>query len=213
MQYKKYCNKILPRRLYIVEDYNDVNLNSKKNMLVIHPEDQTTSMLKGLYEGAVCTLISKPLSRRDMRRLLRETEPNERVLLLGHGSANGLFHREDPSSAQFDSFIISHAHAYPLRKHGANLVGIWCHAADFARRERLQGLFSGMIISDMEEAQQYHVHTTQEELDRENIKLVERLRSLLDEGISLREIPQRMLELDDAHTPLTEFNYKNFYYL
>ena len=70
-----------------------------------------------------------------------------------------------------------------------------------------------MIISEMSEAEMYHIETTQEELDRENIKLVERLRSLLDEGISLEEIPQRMLELDDAHTPLTEFNYQNFYFL
>ena len=181
-------------------------------MLVIHPVDQTTSMLKGLYEGAVCTLISKPLSRRDMRRLLRETEPHERVLLLGHGSANGLFHRVDSSSAQFDSFIISHAHAYPLRKHGANLVGIWCHAADFARRERLQGLFSGMIISDMEEAQQYHVHTTQEELDRENMKLAARLRYLLDAKVPLGYIPELLPPLDDVKSELTTFNYRNFIY-
>ncbi len=181
-------------------------------MLVIHPEDQTTSMLKGLYEGAVCTLVSRPLSRRDMRRLLREREPQERVLLLGHGSADGLFYREDSSSSRFDSFIISHAHAYPLRKHGANLVGIWCHAADFARRERLQGLFSGMIISEMEEAQQYHVHTTQEELDRENEKLAARLRYLFDSKVPLSDIPELLPGLDDVKSELTTFNYRNFIY-
>lgn len=181
-------------------------------MLVIHPEDVTTRMLKGLYEGKDCALITSPLSRHDMRRLLRETPSHERIMLLGHGSADGLLYRADSSADGFDSLIISHAHAYPLRKHGANLVGIWCNAADFARRERLQGLFSGMIISELEEAQRYNVRTTQEELDRENVKLAARLRCLLDAKVPLGYIPERMPGLDDVKSELTTFNYRNFFY-
>ena len=37
--------------------------------------------------------------------------------------------------------------------------------------------------------------------------------ALLNEGIPLSEIPERMLAMDDVHSPLTTFNYKNFYYL
>ena len=70
-----------------------------------------------------------------------------------------------------------------------------------------------MIISELSEALLYNVETTQVELDRENVKLARRLRTLFDEGIPLREIPKRMLALDDVHSPLTAFNYKNFYYL
>ena len=134
-------------------------------------------------------------------------------MLLGHGSYKGLFSRENDEQDVFDRLIIRHSHAYYLRKHGANIVAVWCNADLFARTERLHGLFTGMIISELSEALMYDVETTQEELDRENVKLVNRLRTLLDEGVSLRDIPQRMLELDDAHTPLTEFNYKNFHYL
>ena len=36
---------------------------------------------------------------------------------------------------------------------------------------------------------------------------------VFDEGFSNSDIPQRMLALDDAHTPLTEFNYHNIHYL
>jgi len=43
--------------------------------------------------------------------------------------------------------------------------------------------------------------------------LVKRLRSLLDEDIPLHEIPDRILAMDDVHSPLTKFNYKNFVYL
>ena len=65
----------------------------------------------------------------------------------------------------------------------------------------------------LSEALLYHVETTQEELDRENVKLAMRLRTLLDEEIPLREIPERMLAMDDVHSPLTTFNYKNFFFL
>ena len=69
-----------------------------------------------------------------------------------------------------------------------------------------------MIVSELSEALLYHVETTQEELDRENVKLACRLRTLLDERIPLSELPKRMLDMDDVHLPLTAFNYKNFYY-
>ena len=69
-----------------------------------------------------------------------------------------------------------------------------------------------MIVSELCEALLYQVETTQEELDRENVKLARRLRTLLDTRIPLSEIPKRILVMDDVHSPLTTFNYKNFYY-
>ena len=72
---------------------------------------------------------------------------------------------------------------------------------------------TGMIVSELSEALLYQVETTQEELDRENVKLAMRLRTLFDAKIPLSEIPKRMLAMDDVHSPLTTFNYKKFYYL
>ena len=134
-------------------------------------------------------------------------------MLLGHGSDKGLSFRKDDSKDEFDKVIVSHAHAYHLRKHGRNIVAVWCNADQFACAEGLHGLFTGMIVSELNEALLYQVETTQEELDRENVKLARRLRALLDERIPLSEIPKRMLAMDDVHSPLTTFNYKNFYYL
>ena len=182
-------------------------------MLVVHPTDITTTVLCTLYKGIESKVIDQNMSKREIEHMLHHSPQCERIMLLGHGSDKGLFSREDDRINVFNRIIVRHSHAYYLRKHGANIVAVWCNANLFAQKECLHGLFTGMIISEMSEAEMYHIETTQEELDRENIKLVKRLRSLLDEGISLREIPQRMLELDDAHTPLTEFNYKNFYYL
>lgn len=182
-------------------------------MLVIHPKDNTTAMLSALYEGMGAHVIDDVRSTREIGHLLHHLSSQERIMLLGHGSKQGLFFRKDDTQDVFDKILVGHPHAFYLRKHGGNIVAVWCHADLFARAEGLHGLFSGMIISEMSEALLYDVETTQEELDRENVKLSRRLRLLFDEGIPLSDIPERMLALDDIHSPLTTFNYKSFYYL
>ncbi len=183
-------------------------------MLVIHPTDRTTAMLSLLYQGMDgVTLLTQSSCNAEIKSRLNHVSKQERIMLLGHGSENGLFSRGDDCRKEFDRLIISHSHAYYLRKHGGNMVAVWCNADLFARKEGLHGLFSGMIISEMDEAELYNIPTSQEELDEENVKLATRLRSLLDTGTPLHEIPLLMRGLDDRHSTLTEFNYKNFYYL
>ena len=151
-------------------------------------------MLSALYEGIEAQVIDGDCSTKEMSRLLHHISPQECIMLLGHGSEG-------------------HPHAYHLRKHGGNIVAVWCNADQFARAEGLHGLFTGMIVSELSEALLYEVETTQEELNCENVKLAQRLRTLLDENIPLGEIPKRMLTMDDMHSPLTTFNYRNFCYL
>jgi len=182
-------------------------------MLVIHPKDKTTAIVfsPSFSLGGKHSARQRP--SKEMGRLLHHVSTQERIMLLGHGSDKGLFFRADDSKDEFDKIIVSHSHAYHLRKHGGNIVAVWCNADQFARAEGLHGLFTGMIVSELNEALLYQVKTTQEELNRENVKLARRLRALIDERIPLSEIPKRMLAMDDVHSPLTTFNYKNFYYL
>ena len=182
-------------------------------MLVIHPKDKTTAMLSALYEGLEAQVVDDNRSTKEMGHLLRHVSTQERIMLLGHGSDKGLFYRADDSKEGFDKVIVGHPHTYHLRKHRGNIVAVWCNADQFARAEGLHGLFSGMIVSELSESLLYQVETKQEELDRENVKLAMRLRTLLDEDIRLSEIPERMLASDDVHSPLTTFNYQHFYYL
>ena len=180
---------------------------------MIHPKDKTTTMLSALYDGLEAQVIDDYRSTKEMGHLLHHVSTQERIMLLGHGSDKGLFFRKDDSKDEFDKIIVGHSHAYHLRKHGGNIVAVWCNADQFARAEGLHGLFSGMIVSELSEAQLYKIETTQEELDSENVKLARRLRTLLDERIPLSEIPKRLLAMDNVHSPLTTFNYTNFYYL
>lgn len=182
-------------------------------MLVIHPKDKTTAMLSALYDGLEAQVVDNYRSTKEMGHLLHHVSTQERIMLLGHGSDKGLFFREDDSKNEFDKIIVGHSHRYHLHNHGSNIVAVWCNADQFALAEGLHGLFTGMIVSELNEALLYQVETTQEELDRENVKLARRLRALLDERIPLSETPKRMLAMDDVQSPLTTFNYNNFYYL
>lgn len=182
-------------------------------MLVIHPTDKTTAMLSILYEGLEVKLIESDCSNKKMGHLLRHTSPRVRIMLLGHGSNNGLFFRKNDEEEGFDGIIVGHPQAYYLRKHCGDIIGMWCHAMEFAKKEGLHGLFSGMIISEMSEAEEYGVATDKESMDRTNRIMFTQLRRLLDDGIPLHEIPERLKTLDTTQSELSRFNYERFYYL
>lgn len=182
-------------------------------MIVIHPKDKTTAMLSTLYDGLEAQVVADYRSTKEIGHLLHHVSTQERIMLLGHGSDKWLFFRADDCKDEFDKIIVGHSHAYSLRKHGCNIVAVWCNADRFACAEGLHGLFTGMIVSELSEALLYHIETTKEELNQENVKLARRLRTLLDERIPLSEIPERMSAMDGVHSPLTTFNYKNFHYL
>lgn len=171
-------------------------------------------MLTALYDGMPdARLLDCTLSGNAIAHVLRHTPQSERIMLLGHGCDRGLFWREDDTKDGFDRIVVGHNHAYHLRRHGGNIVAVFCNADIFAKSEGLHGLYTGMIISEMSEAALYDIETTQDELDRENDLFASRLRRLLDEEVPLHHIPLRMKEMDDAHTPLTTFNYNNIHYL
>ena len=175
-------------------------------MIVIHPQDRTTQMLSILYRDCPdVRLVDQSWSKREINHLLHAALPREQIMLLGHGGDKGLFSRPDSENAGFDRIIVGHQQAYYLRPHC--LIGVFCHANLFAENEHLQGLFTGMFISEMHEAEEYGIVTSQQELDQENDLFMKRLRALLDEKVRFPEIPGRMKLLDQSHTPLTEFNY------
>lgn len=181
-------------------------------MLVIHPIDKTTEFLNGLYNELDGVLkLDQGCSNHEIKHQLSCTPSCETIMMLGHGSDKGLFSRSDDANKEFDRIIVGHAHAYYLRKH--RLIGIWCHASLFAEAEHLHGLFSGMFISEMEEAVEYGIETSPDELSVEMEKFVKRLRYLLDNNVLLHEIPQLIKDMDDVHSPLTEFNYSGIRYL
>ena len=90
-------------------------------------------------------------------------------------------------------------------------IGIWCYANKFAEKYKLHGLFSGMVISELQEAIDLEFHVTKDEIDIEMEKFTSRLKDCI-ETYGLEQTPLQMKEFDEVQTPLTTFNYGNLYY-
>ena len=185
-------------------------------MLVIHPQDRTTAMLSALYQDRDDVRLSdSPMSKAALNSLLYHTPARERILLLGHGSGKGLFWRPDDTADGF-RLLLDHSHAYCLRKHGGNLLRakgdtrtplyiLTCTGLLNVALNLLFVLGFDMSVDGVATATVISNAVSM-------VLLAVRLRRLLDEGVWLSDIPARIAELDNAHTPLTEFNYRNFYY-
>ncbi|MBR4365786.1 MAG: hypothetical protein IKP43_03280 [Bacteroidaceae bacterium] len=175
-------------------------------MLIIHANDPTTSFLSALYaeRNDICGRIDEHNTNGEVIHAMKGAD---RIMMLGHGCKDGLFGLADKNGMYRP--LVYNRHVEFLRR--KECIGIWCHADEFATRYHLDGLFSGMIISELSEAKDCEIETTAEEVERENKKFAERLRDCIN-SYPLPQVPAKMAELDDVHSPLTEFNYSRLYY-
>lgn len=176
-------------------------------MTVIHATDPTTQVLSLLYQQRedVRMLITERNTSSDVQRAIRSDDV---VMMLGHGNEYGLFSKPD-KNGEYRRFLITDKHVQFLRD--KSCIGIWCYANKFAEKYRLRGLFSGMIISELQEAIDLGVAATKEEIDKEMEKFTIRLKDCI-ETYGLEQTPFRMKEYDDVQSELTKFNYSNLYY-
>ena len=130
--------------------------------LIIHPDDRSTDFLRPIYQDLKHkTVITGPITRSGLHALIRA---HDRIIGLGHGSPLGLF---SMSSGGFGSYILGASEVEVLR--GKELVSIWCHANQFMERHKLNGLYSGMFISEVSEARYYGLNeVTQEDVNESN---------------------------------------------
>ena len=113
--------------------------------LVIHPDDRSTDFLKPIYKNVKnLLLVTKQATHNDIIKLI---ETSDRVIMLGHGSPSGLF------GINFNrDFVIDHTCVKALSKKKDNAMYIWCNADRFVERHNLSGIYSGMFISEVGEA-------------------------------------------------------------
>lgn len=177
-------------------------------MTIIHANDPTTQFLSQLYETRedVNCRITEASTNVQVLRAIREADI---IMMLGHGNEYGLFSKPN-KNGKYDRFLITDRHVEFLR--GKTCIGIWCYADQFAKHYGLTGLFTDMIISELQEAIEHNIITTKEEIDRENMKFASRLAYCID-NYDFEDIPARMQALDDVKSELTRFNYGNLYYL
>jgi hypothetical protein len=176
-------------------------------MTVIHANDPTTKVLSQLYEQRedITARITEMSTNGVVQRAIRVDNV---IMMLGHGNEYGLFSKPE-KNGYYKRFMITDKHVQFLRS--KTCIGIWCHANLFAERYGLHGLFSGMIISELQEAIDYNIEVTKDMIDKEMEKFTIRLNDCI-KTYGLEQTPLRMKESDDVQSALTKFNYGNLYY-
>ena len=176
-------------------------------MTIIHANDPTTKALSLLYNTKEYNYlrIDENSTNAAVQNIIRS---DDLVIMLGHGNQYGLFSKPN-KNGKYERFLITDRHIQFLRD--KTCIGIWCHADQFAEKYGLHGLFSGMIISELQEAIDYHIDATKEEIDSEMVLFTKRLKACL-EGYDLKDIPTIMRNSDYQKSELNIFNYSHLYY-
>lgn len=173
-------------------------------MIVIHIDSQKdTAFLKICYEGLDNVKLLYNPSRADIDKTLRDN-PNEDVMMLGHGSPTGLF------GTDWRGWAIDASNAKLLKDR--NCIGIWCYAKDFGRNFGLKGYFTSMFVSNASEARCHHFKGTDEEIFAEVEVFAKAVNELIKNGTPYEDWVDSLQSGADMSKDFVKYNYENMEY-
>lgn len=144
--------------------------------LVIHPDDVTTGFLEQIYAGKDWTVINDiQVSKRTLRK---EIKAHDRIVMLGHGTKYGLF-------AKGRGTLIDSTYVHYLRD--KQIVAIWCNADEFVLKYDLKGFYTGMIISEYDEADYLNIITNYNDIFESNVLFTQAMTDSIDAKDMLTE--------------------------
>ena len=164
--------------------------------LIIHPEDRSTYFLDIVYKNVKNpTIVTGGVTKDELREMI---EDHDQVMMMGHGSPNGLF-----SIGKFVEALSKKQ----------NSIFIWCNADQFVEKYELKGFYSGMFISEVGEAYYCGLPgTVQEVVDESNMKFVELLGSVINEPLPRAyEVIKRGYSLLAESNKVADYNNKRLY--
>lgn len=168
--------------------------------------DDSIKFLNKLVESSNSSIYNRKWSSSNIIKGIKSADI---VYLLGHGTDYGLLSRPNIEK-DFDRFLIEGKHVQFLID--KICVGIFCFANKFAEKYKLHGLFSGMIISEVEEANDYIQYFPEDdEVNYCNNQFISFLKYCLD-NYSLKDIPEKMKELCPDNNPINQYNFKSLYF-
>lgn len=154
------------------------------------------------YASVIDTTVENPIPWEIIVEAV--TSEDETLVLMGHGCPYGLF---SPNYSYYRSTYLFNEGFLPYVR-AKNIVGIWCHASDFAEMYSVKGFFTSMFVSNPGEA----IGCGLGELSRDcitesNIKFYQTMNRLLKENIPMSEWKAIIDELKNDGSILEEFNY------
>ena len=123
---------------------------------------------------------------------------HKRIIALGHGCGSGLF-------GSFGMMINSSLVSLLMDK---ELVFIWCNADLFMKEHQLHGFYSGMFISEVQEAMIYGFNIDQKTVTRSNNLFANILGRYIDSDDVLENVKAEYFIEND---PVITFNRDRLY--
>lgn len=162
--------------------------------LVIHPKDSTTDFLCEIYKHENWVTINTNVSKKTLKD---QINAHDRIIMLGHGTEKGLI--------GFDRFVIDSTLVYLLRE--KICVCIWCNANDFVEKYGLKGFYTGMIISEHEEAVMYNISTNLFWITESNKDFA----LAIKKSINHKNMLEKAISFYEGNSNIVEFNKKNLF--
>ncbi len=165
--------------------------------LIIHPKDQSTDFLSCIYNDIDCTVINTDISHNNLKQQIKD---HDRIIMLGHGCKDGLY--------GYNRLLIDSKLVYLLRD--KECVCIWCNADIFVKKYELQGFYTGMIISEYEEAMDYMLidNFTSKDINDSNKYFANTIKLYINEQGMRDKIVEEYSKLDNY---IVDFNKYNIY--
>lgn len=165
--------------------------------LVIHPFDSSTRFLGEIYKGMDWTVIRNLETSK--KRIKEEIKNHDRIVMLGHGTEQGL-------CTTNGRWLIDSSMVYLLRE--KEIVAIWCNADVFVKKYNLKGKYSGMIISEFEEAMYMGVwNTNSKEIEDSNVLFAESIKKSINSDDFVNETLKHYV----GESNVIDFNRSNIY--
>ncbi len=177
--------------------------------LVIHPKDSTTAFLAVVYEGKDWTIVTENIHRSELIELIKS---HDRIIMMGHGLSTGLLgniKRNDDGILLDYSIIVDSKMVYLLKE--KECICIWCNADDFVEKYGLRGFYTGMIISEYEEACVFlNVKDfTDADIDESNMLFTLAVKNSIDSESMLVEMQKNYNT--DGNNKVIKYNQDNLY--
>lgn len=157
--------------------------------LVIHPQDRSTDFLRPIYTGLDdVTLVTGGWTPAQIKEAI---QTHDQVMMMGHGSPNGLFAvGQFPIDRPYSSYVIGADMVEALAQKDNNIF-IWCNADQFVNRHGLKGFYSGMFVSEVGEAFYCRVPSfSQESVDESN----DTFARLMGECLGVTRAPEQIFD-------------------
>lgn len=177
----------------------------EKTTLVIHPKDASTDFLARIYANKDWDVIRAWY--KDQASLKRFMDRYDRIIMMGHGTPSGLLNT-GTFYKDWQPYVIDNFFVDLLQK--KETISIWCYSDQFARQYKLPGFHTGMIISEVHEAQYVLGETplTAEETLDNMILFADAVGRHIDDP-DLLEMQRSIRKEYNRDDPVSVFNRKN----